>query len=389
MGRGQTNDEVLERKIVAAVARAAGEVRLLGAIAPVNAVSELARVRTAFHAGTPVLPVFRYAPDGDVELATALESLADGLSSPPADSVGVPGSSRTEPSQAAIRVRLFADRARELALESRLADAAGTPAFGELAARRFAGHAGSLPRATALATSWLAEPPATDDDGPALPSDGSDPGSLLSSMRRALDQRGVTFRVHVHEGLSALAATGDGFVLVAKGRAVTAEVTRRTVLHEILGHVEPRVRAATRGDPLLVLGTARGTDDQEGYALVLEERHGHLGTRRRRELGARHMAATWMREGADFVEVVRRLLGCALTVDAATSIAARVFRGSSGRTPGAGREIVYLDAYVRVRERLAASPDSEDLLASGQVAEDVLEDVERATRVGSLGRSLR
>jgi hypothetical protein len=116
-------------------------------------------------------------------------------------------------------------------------------------------------------------------------------------------------------------------------------------------------------------GTARGVDDQEGLALLLEERAGWLGPRRRRQLAARHRAFEAMAAGGAFSDVAETLVRVhGLDAPHAVAVAERVFRGGDGKRPGLGRERVYLEAYVRVGAHLAEHPADEEVMAAGQIA---------------------
>src|SRR5205823_5098886 len=179
-----------------------------------------------------------------------------------------------------------------------------------------------------LAGAWTRNPPASRRER-TVTSDAPSETSLLSRMRSAVRAMSLPFDVIPSPTLSALAATGHRTILVAEGREVTDAVARRTVLHEVSGHAAPRARAARMQNPLFVLGTAGGHDDQEGYALVLEERAGCLDGDRTFELGARHIAAASMRSGATFVEVVRELRAIGADVSRAVLFAERAFRGSN------------------------------------------------------------
>jgi hypothetical protein len=134
------------------------------------------------------------------------------------------------------------------------------------------------------------------------------------------------------------------------------------------------LRASAQVPGIFAIGTARGVDDQEGLALVLEERHGFLRGARRRELALRHRAVEAMDAGGTLVEVVRTLLerdGAPL--ERAIAAAERAFRGSAGETAGLGRERVYLGAYARVSAWLDGRPEDERVIASGQVSVDAIE----------------
>jgi len=171
-----------------------------------------------------------------------------------------------------------------------------------------------------------------------------------------------------------LAAIGDRAILVAAGRFVHDEDAARTVLHEVEGHALPRVRSRAAHCALLRGGTARGIDDQEGYALFLEERAGMLTGRRKRQLAARHRAVEAMRAGALFGDVAAMLVEqYDLGVDDAVIVAERAYRGSDGARPGLGRERVYIESFLRVRTHLGLRPHDEAILASGQVAVEAID----------------
>jgi hypothetical protein len=193
-------------------------------------------------------------------------------------------------------------------------------------------------------------------------------------MKAAVERLRLPFTVVVSPWLAPLAATRMTRSPVAAGRLVPDEDTARTVLHEIEGHARPRARSMLAVSAHFRTGTARGIDDQEGRAVLLEERAGLLGPRRRRQLAARHWAVEAMLGGASFMDVASALTG-AHGFDAAEAVvvAERAFRGGDGTHPGLGRERVYLESLVRVRRHLAARPHDDAILACGQVAVDTVE----------------
>jgi hypothetical protein len=192
-------------------------------------------------------------------------------------------------------------------------------------------------------------------------------------MREEVSRLGLPFAVVAQPSLSALAATGERHILIAAGRRVTREDVERTVMHEIEAHAIPRTRAAQARLAIFQIGTAHGIDDQEGLAIVLEERGNYLGPKRKRELAARHLAVEAMDGGARFPENVQALVKeHGLLARDAVLVAERVYRGGDGTTPGLGRERVYLEAFLRVRGHLAKKPTDEGILASGQVSVDAV-----------------
>ncbi len=336
------------------------ETPLLAAATPSAGPTRAELVR-AFEGGSPRTPGWTYTPLDSrrcAQRASVLDALAAALA-------------EREP---AVLGRLYAERARELALESLLAAEVGSQAFAARAQARFAPESrapdGSV--ASRLASEWVTDrEPAPPPD---TTSDGTDGGSLVSRMREEIGKNRLPVRLVVADGLAPLAATGERTVWVTAGRAISRVDVERTVLHEIEGHVLPRFRASTLPLGIFAIGTARGADEQEGLALFLEERHGFLRGARRRELALRHRAIEAMDDGGAFGDVVRVLVARdGAPVPLAVAAAERAFRGSAGATPGLGRERVYIAAYARVAAHVAGRPEDERVLGSGQVAVDAVE----------------
>src|SRR5262249_20205937 len=137
----------------------------------------------------------------------------------------------------------------------------------------------------------------------------------------------------------------------------------RTVLHEVEGHGAPRARAGVLSIGIFAIGTARGSDDQEGRALALERRHGFLEGLRRRELAMRHIAARSVDRGAALVDTARMLAPHAPRLSERLRIAARAHRGG-----GLARESVYLPALLRVEAAALRDPSVDRVLSAGRVA---------------------
>jgi hypothetical protein len=288
---------------------------------------------------------------------------------------------------------VYAERARELKLEASIIDSVGTPRLRSRAEDRFVAKTDEgrrdLACADELAQSWAgpeAEPPAAPE-ARTLSSDVDDPSSLVSRMSAEVGRNRLPMRVVLQAGLASLAATGDRVILVAPDKWVARRDVERTVLHEIAGHAMPRARAALAPIGLFALGTARGIDDQEGRALMIEESAGFLDAGRRRELGFRHIAARAALEGQNLVEVTRLLLDKGAGIADAVRIAARVERGGLG-SGGLAREVVYLPAYLRVRRALWGPFASvvQSMMESGRIAADVARVVAEALTFASAER---
>lgn len=342
-----------ERLLIEAVR----SVRLLGSVVPRNAAQERARLIEAFEAGQTAMPRWSYARSDHSALRKALARAGQRLEAE-AHPVGL----------------LYAERARELEIEAALASEAGTAVLGALARSRFRSeNPAKAGEATILARKWINEGRSVAESGELIPSDAPLPGSLLTRMREEVSRLGLPFAVVIQPSLAALAATGERHILVAAGRACSRDDVERTVMHEIEAHAIPRTRATQGRLAIFQIGTARGIDDQEGFALVLEERSNYLSPKRKRELAARHLAVEAMDGGARFHENVEALVKeHGVDVREAILVAERAYRGGDGITPGLGRERIYLEAYIRVGEHLKAKPTDEGILTSGQISLDAL-----------------
>lgn len=322
-------------------------VALLDRVRPLNLKREQERLKRAFELGQRAEPAFEYAPRASLgEVRTELLQLAARLDA-----------RDTEQS-------LLAQRARELELEASMAEHVGEPSFAELARLRFPlpdepGAARKLAEhfLTAKFSANAAEAGESLHDS----SDARDPKSLWSQLSRRLQAEGFAVRIEVVVGLVSLAAVADGVVRVQAGARLSEKAARRIALHEVEGHVRPRVTGQLLGGVFLA-GAPRASEEEEGRAILLEERAGLLDDARRKELGRRYLAAESVRGGADFWETVRLLGQRGATLSAALELAGRVHRGG-----GLGRELIYLSGYQRVATALAQRPELERVLASGRV----------------------
>lgn len=324
-------------------------IALIDRVRPLNLTSELGRLLRAFEAGERPRPEFGYARPPDLtEVRRELHQLAHSLSLEQQAEAG-----------------LLAERALELELEAALAESVGGSGFAELSRRRFPlPENADLPRQ--VAKLWLSAAPAYSALGDRsfehVSDDRRDPESLWSQLSAYLSRENLPVRVEIVPGLVSLAAVADGVVRVRAGARLTASAARRIVLHEVDGHLRPRLAGRLLGGAFLA-GTALGSEDEEGRAVLLEERAGLLDRQRRRELAFRYLAAESLHAGAGFWETVELLGRAGALASAAIELACRVHRGG-----GLGRELVYLTAYHRVASGLALRPELERLLASGRVS---------------------
>jgi hypothetical protein len=328
-----------------ALVLAEDSVRLLARAAPRDAARETARCERAFSLGQKLV-----LERGDAA---------------PADL------SRTRQALARVREltlelgafgRLHAERAEELELEARLVESFGTRALPALAAERFPNPTPAAAReCDEFANDALALPPepatalhASDDE--------TDSASLVVRLRVRARELGLPLSVRLSRDQLATAATGVGVVSVRPRVMLSARAAERIAVHELLGHALPRARAAYADWALFRAGTRRSQDDEEGRALLCEERGGWLDTERRRELAFRHLAALGVRGGAEPRDSVRRLVEVGAPLSRAVEIAVRVHRGG-----GLAREIVYLPSYFAVRRAFATEPGLERWFERGRL----------------------
>jgi hypothetical protein len=337
--------------------------RMIAATTPQNLRAELERMEARWRRGEPSPPRFAYAAPADHgELRDGLLRAAEAL-----DKEGELGA-------------IYAARARELAVEAEVCTSVGGPSFWAAARRRFARRDAFDAEADREAAAWLdarseesAPEGAAAGHGEHVRSDGErvrsdderDPRSLLARMRAAIGAHKLPLRLVVLRDLAPLAATGEGVIQVAAGRMLSLRDVERTVLHEIEGHALPSERARILPLSIFSVGTAAGSDDQEGRALAIERAAGFLDARRLRELALRHIAARSVEQGASFIDTADLLLDRGAALEDALRIAARVHRGG-----GLAREVVYVPALLRVEAARRVDPSLDHVLSQGRVSVD-------------------
>jgi len=331
-----TDSSRVLRDVGRALVGAEREIALLSRCTPLDAAGHGARLVDAWQRGVELRPVLQYAPwKAPATLVRGLEHCAEH-----AADHGVVG-------------ELLGERARELLLEVQLVESIGSSRFGRIACRRY-GSDTEHAEADALAEQWLAEAPTSTDASERIPcDDSSDPRSLASVLRAEIGRMRLPIRVEVSARLMATAAAAPGVVTIAAGRSTTVLDARRIAAHELFGHCVPmlnaeRLRTGAPHGPLLVAGSAAGTETQEGWALWVEERLGLMHAERRRVLSLRHVAARRASQGASFVDVMRALRGLGASAETSVRIALRALRGGAGENGGLARELVYLRAAVAV-----------------------------------------
>jgi hypothetical protein len=329
--------------------RAEREIRFLDRLVPKNLTSERERLLSQFSRGKASEPRFTYEAAAELErLLPFLNSLASTLLG--AGPLG----------------QLYAERARELEQEVSLLFALGRPAFRALASARYATEAYATEAETeAVCQDWLRVAPDSRprSEGQVRADDQRDPRSLISVLQGRIGALRAPVRVEVRPGLSSVAAAGDGFVVIRPDALLSPAEALRIAHHELNAHVLPRLAARAETLGIFRVGARRASDEEEGRALLLEERAGLFPQERRRELALRHGAARLVHQGAPFAELVRWLEQRALSTPRALDVALRVSRGG-----GLGREVVYIPAYLRLKAEFARDARLERYFERGRVS---------------------
>jgi len=356
-----TLDGLLEEATLAA--------RYLPALLPENAATERAALVAALERGNPREPRWKAPPAPRVHRGQRAIDQARSL---------------TGHSPAAA---LYRDRLDELELELALAASMGRDRrlTRRIAARRYGTGDEAVPVAAgevpliALADELLATfaPPAPEPrELPAIPATPGEP-SAAEVMVRVAHRAGLKIRVKVEPRLASKAAAGDGTVFLAP-RPFGVREALRLAAHEVLGHVCAAANGRRQSLRILHLGTASSFEDQEGLALVLEERSGLLDRARLRMLAGRVVATSAFHQGAHFVEAVRHLhRERGFTPDESVSLAERTYRGG-----GVARDAAYLRGWLRVRRAIADGDASVDALRAGRVGLGTLDALTRLRREG-------
>lgn len=331
--------------VARALARIENEVRLVGRAAPPDFGLEMARLVREFTRATRItLGGVRGARASLGETRRSLARL-----SAMSDALGPLG-------------ELHAARARELELEARLVEALGTPHLRALAAERFPAPAAARARECDAFVSEALSAPACEPSESHRSDDYGDPKSLVPRLAARSRELGLRLRIDVRRGQVAVAATGHGIVCVRPGVLLSAQASERVATHELLAHALPRARASHAPWALLAVGTRGAGEDEEGRALLIEERSGLLDAERRRSLALRHVSALGVRAGAEPTETLRKLVALGASLEQAAELTLRAHRGG-----GLGRELAYLPAYFAVRSALAGEPGLERWLERGRL----------------------
>lgn len=269
-----------------------------------------------------------------------------------------------------LRTELLKERTVELLSEHERALSLGTKHLPQLTREVLRPYEDLLTDADRLCGAWL-----TPDLPPHRDHTEGERGPLVlfeEWARLEVERRGLAVRVVPRE-MPSRAAVGPSTLFVQRRLSVRRLVAERILVHELEGHLLPRLASARAGAPFSI-GPAGASLDEEGFALDRERRGNFLEFERRKEIGLRYRAARRVLDEVSPEEIVIEL--CDLGLSRAQSIRtwARAARG-----PALGRDLCYLIGYVRVSGALLDEPGLEPWFQLGRMSVPAAQKLERAT----------
>lgn len=348
---GQNTAQKIEQTLLAAETTLA----LVDSLSPLNFEAEVERLTKVFRSGEVDLPAFRYdSAEGRGARASRAETLI--FSVRRALDAAPPDLDREF-------VELLWTRAHELLVEVELLRKCDSPAVIELSSLRFRLSDEEVRQAVLLCADWLREKGEPDDEQP----------RSLSTQLSALCRKSEVAAqiVIVEREIAAIAAIGEQTLYVRKGSMATSHQARRIWAHEVEGHLLPRLAARTEAPPFSV-GSPGCSVDEEGRAILIEERSGVLDAARKREIARRFLIARAVSTGGmpAALDVIREFLGDSTEETQEAEIARALCRVARGG--GLCREIIYVPGYLRVKDAVTKNPQAEQFFRRGRASVSAL-----------------
>lgn len=273
--------------------------------------------------------------------------------------------------------RLLKDKRRELDYQLTMLATRNTPAF--RAASQLL-YGGVEPQLLGLAHQVLESNVEAPAAGEALAAEqvAAEAQALVDSYR-SVDER-FAATVEVREDVAGMLVSGPK-LMIGSGTAVAANRLQALLSHEVSVHLLTYFNGATQGLTIFRTGLAHYEGIQEGLGVFAEWAVGGLTANRLRLLAGRVVAVDAMLDGADFVQVYRRLTDeFGFTTRGAFDISARVFRSG-----GLAKDAIYLKGFVGVLDMLASGASLEPFWV-GKIAPHHQDGVEELLLRGLLHR---
>lgn len=235
--------------------------------------------------------------------------------------------------------RLLSEKRRELDHQLTMLATRNTPAFKAASLLQY-GTVGS--RLLSDAHAILARPRRGKDKGAVVGAlDVSEAARVLIGKYQG-SGKGFDAAIEVRDDVANLLVSGPKLMIAGSTNMLRSRVDA-LLSHEISVHLLTHFNGAAQGLTLFRTGLANYEGLQEGLGVFAEWAVGGLSESRMRLLAGRVVAVDAMLDGADFVEVYRRLVDHGLSRKAAFDVSMRVFRSG-----GFAKDLIYLKGFQDV-----------------------------------------
>ena len=263
--------------------------------------------------------------------------------------------------------RLLSEKRRELDHQLTMLSTRNTAAFKAASLLHYGTVASQL---LADAHSILARPRGRKERGDVVGAmEVAEAARALVGRYRA-DGQGFDAAIEVRDDVAGLLVSGRK-LMIASGTSVSRSRLDALLSHEISVHLLTHFNGAAQGLSVFRTGLANYEGVQEGLGVFAEWAVGGLSAARMRLLAGRVVAVDAMLDGAEFIDVYRRLVdGHGLPRKSAFDIAMRVFRSG-----GFAKDLIYLKGFQAVIALVGAG-SSLDPFWIGKIARDHVQAVE-------------
>ncbi len=199
----------------------------------------------------------------------------------------------------------------------------------------------------------------------------------LVDRYRTVDER-FEAKIEVREDVAGLLVSGDR-LMISSATSMAAGRLDALLSHEVSVHLLTYFNGATQGLTIFRTGLAQYEGIQEGLGVFAEWAVGGLTSARLRLLAGRVVAVEAMIDGANFIDVYRRLTAdLGFNKKSAFDTTARVFRSG-----GFAKDAIYLKGFREVVDRVATGA-SLDAFWLGKIAPEHVDAIEELLLRGLL-----
>jgi uncharacterized protein (TIGR02421 family) len=199
----------------------------------------------------------------------------------------------------------------------------------------------------------------------------------LVDRYRSVDER-FEAKIEVRDDVAGLLVSGDR-LMISSATSMAQGRLDALLAHEVSVHLLTYFNGATQGLTIFRTGLAQYEGIQEGLGVFAEWAVGGLTSARLRLLAGRVVAVEAMIDGADFIQVYRRLTSdLGFNKKSAFDTTARVFRSG-----GFAKDAIYLKGFREVVDRVATGA-SLDAFWLGKIAPEHVDAIEELLLRGLL-----